>query len=64
MTKLSSVYKGKVLDPYYIVPEWDYEASSFSGKFDTDSRVCIEVTSPYPATILGMVIHMQNNDRG
>lgn len=64
MTKLSSIYKGKVLDPYYIVPEWDYEATSFNGKFDTDSRVCIEVTSPFPATITGMVIHMQNNDRG
>lgn len=64
MTKLSSVYKGKVLDPYYIVPEWDYEATSFGGKYDTDSRICIEAVSPYPATICGMVIHMQTHDRG
>lgn len=64
MTKLSSVYKGKVLEPYFIVPEWDYDATAFGGKFDTDSRVCIEANSPYPATISGMVIHMQNNDRG
>lgn len=64
MTKLSSIYKGKTLEPYFIVPEWDYDATSFGGKFDTDSRVCIEANSPYPATISGMVIHMQNNDRG
>jgi len=64
MTKLSSVFKGKVLEPFAIVEEWDYDATAFGGKFDTDSRVCIEVNSPYPATISGMVIHMQNNDRG
>jgi hypothetical protein len=64
MTKLSSIFKGRVLDPYEVVEDWDYEATSFNGKFDTDSRVCIEASSPYPATICGLVIHMQNNDRG
>lgn len=64
MTKLSSIYKGRALDQYEIVDEWDYEATSFNGKFDTDSRVCIEAVSPYPVTICGLVIHMQNNDRG
>jgi hypothetical protein len=64
MTKLSSVFKGKVLEPFAIVEEWDYDATAFGGKFDTDSRVCIEASSPYPATISGLVIHMQTNDRG
>jgi hypothetical protein len=64
MTKLSSIFKGKALEPFFIVEDWDYDATSFGGKFDTDSRVCIEANSPYPATISGMVIHMQNNDRG
>ena len=64
MSKLSSIFKGKVLDPFYIVPEWDYEATAFGGKYDTDSRICIEATSPYPATIAGVVIHMQTHDRG
>lgn len=64
MTKLSSVYKGKVLEPYFIVEDWDYDATAINGKFDTDSRVCIKASSPYPATIHGMVISMQNNDRG
>jgi hypothetical protein len=64
MTKLSSVFRGKILEPYYIVEDWDYDATSFGGKFDTDSRVCIEANSPYPATISGMVIHMQTHDRG
>ena len=64
LTKLSSIYKGKALEPYFIVEEWDYDATAFGGKFDTDSRVCIEASSPYPATIAGMVIHLQTNDRG
>jgi hypothetical protein len=64
MTRLSSIFKGKVLQPYQIVEEWDYDASTFGGKFDSDSRVCIECNSPYPATIAGIVIHMQTNDRG
>lgn len=64
MTRLSSIYKGKVLDPFFIVEEWDYDATTFGGKFDTDSRVCFENSSPYPCTISGMVIHMQTNDRG
>jgi hypothetical protein len=64
MTKMSSVYKGKVLEPFYILEDWDYDATAFGGKFDTDSRVCIEANSPYPATISGLVIHMQTNDRG
>lgn len=64
MAKLSSVFKGKALTANQIVPEWDYEATAFGGKFDSDSRVCIKAVSPYPATIAGLVIHMQNNDRG
>jgi hypothetical protein len=64
MTKLSNVFRGKPLDDYFIVPEWDYEATAFGGKFDTDSRVCITAQSPYPATIQGMVIHLETNDRG
>lgn len=64
MTKLSSIYKGKALEPYYIVSEWDYDATAFGGKYDTDSRVCIKAVSPYPATIAGMVIHLQTHDRG
>jgi hypothetical protein len=64
MSKLSSIYKGKALEPYFIVEDWDYDATAFGGKYDTDSRVCIEANSPYPATISGMVIHMQTHDRG
>jgi len=64
MYKLSGIYKGKALDDYFIVEEWDYDATAFPGSWDTDSRICITAQSPYPATISGMVISMKTNDRG
>lgn len=64
MTKLANVYKGREIGEFEVHPDWDYEASSFGGKWDSDSRVCIENVSPYPATISGLVISMETNDRG
>ena len=64
MSKLSSIFRGKVLDRYQVVEDWDYDATAINGKFDTDSRICIEASSPYPATISGVVINMQTHDRG
>jgi hypothetical protein len=63
MTKLSSLMHGKPLTAGQIVDQYDYDATSFGGAWDSDSRVCIKCQSPYPAHILGMVITMNNNDK-
>lgn len=34
----------------------------FDGSWNTDSRVCLEVSSPYTATFLGMVVSVDTND--
>jgi hypothetical protein len=39
----------------------DEEAVPFGGEWDTDARVCIEVNSPYPATVLGLVMQITTN---
>lgn len=64
MTKLSPTHKGKPVGVFEVFEDWDYDATAFGGKYDSDARVCIENVSPYPATISGIVINMESNDRG
>lgn len=39
----------------------DEEVFPFSGEWSLDSRVCIECSSPYTATILGLVLSVETN---
>lgn len=64
MRPLPKVYRGKSLDAAATLAEWDFDAVPFGGGWDTDSRVCLEGVSPYPATLLGLVIGMTTNERG
>jgi hypothetical protein len=63
MTKLSSLIRGKPLSDGQIIEHYDYDATSFGGAWDTDSRVCIKCASPYSAHIIGLVIKMNTNDK-
>jgi hypothetical protein len=38
-------------------------AAAFQGMWDTDSRVCLKMTAPYPATLTGMVVSVETNER-
>lgn len=62
MTKLSSLVRGKPMTDGQIIDHYDYDATSFGGAWDSDSRVCIKCVSPYPAHILGLVVKMNTND--
>lgn len=42
---------------------YDEMSFPFPGNWDTDSRVCIELSAPYPATLLGLVVGVETNDR-
>lgn len=64
LTSLSPIYKGKVQAAGTLQSTWDYDATSFNGGWDSDARICLQVTAPYPATIAGLVLSMKNNDRG
>lgn len=39
----------------------DEEQFPFSGEWGLDSRVCMEINSPYTATVLGIVLDVQTN---
>jgi hypothetical protein len=36
--------------------------SHFNGGWNPDSRVCLQVSSPYSATIMGLVVDMDVNE--
>lgn len=41
---------------------YDEISFPFNGEWDTDSRVCLEVNAPYPATICGIVTVVEVNE--
>ena len=62
MTGINTTYKGKALTATQMLTSYDWDATSFNGGWDTDSRFCIEVKAPYPATLLAVVISLATND--
>jgi hypothetical protein len=62
LTGLPTTYKGKPLTDGQVLVDYDAEPGSFNGGWDPDSRVCIEVLSPYACTIKALVFHMETNE--
>lgn len=62
LTGLPTVYKGKELTAGQVLAEYDQSPFGFPGKWDTDSRVCFQVSSPYPATFMAMVIALETHE--
>lgn len=62
MTGLPTTYRGKALTAGQVLTAYDAVPASFNGGWDADSRVCIQVSSPYCATLMGLVIQMTANE--
>lgn len=62
LTGLNTTYEGRSLGASEVLSSYDQDASSFGGSWDTDSRICVDVQAPYPATLLGAVISLKTND--
>jgi hypothetical protein len=43
--------------------DYDEEAFSFPGNWDTDSRLCLQSVAPKPATIIGAVLSVERHDK-
>ena len=41
--------------------EFDDPAAPFLGEWDTDSRICLQVEAPYPATVKAVVFGIQTS---
>jgi hypothetical protein len=62
MTGLPVTYRGKALTAGQVLTAFDAVPGSFNGGWDADARVCIQVQSPYCATIMGLAIEMETNE--
>lgn len=54
--------KGRPIDGARVESVYSYDATSFPGSWETDSRVNIEMKAPYPATVAAMVLSIKTND--
>jgi hypothetical protein len=47
----------------YTLPDYDYDAFSLPGSWDNDSRLCMKMKAPFPATILGVGMVIEGHER-
>jgi len=64
MRSMPRIYKGKPVEDGTIWSEYDDVSFSMPGSWNTDSRLCLKVDAPYPATFTGLVISVETNPRG
>ena len=64
MRHMNLVKAGAIQAAGTIYSTYDDKSFSFPGSWNTDARLCLEVQAPYPATLLGLVIGLEWNERG
>jgi hypothetical protein len=63
MYSMPTVEDGQAVSSSAVQSIYDNQAFPFgTGNWNTDSRVCLAGSAPYPATLLGLVIDMQTNE--
>jgi hypothetical protein len=55
MDNMPLTEEGQTFDTNIIWTDYDKGSFSLNGKWDTDSRVCLEASAPKPATVLALV---------
>lgn len=63
MDNLPLMSKGAEISEDTVHSTFDEESFSFPGNWDTDSRLCLQATSPNPVTILAAIIGLETHDR-
>lgn len=61
MTGLPATYRGRALGDSEILATYDVMVP-FNGGWDEDARVCLQISSPYCATLMGLALHMESNE--
>lgn len=63
MDNLPKMSKGAEVADDTVHSTFDEESFSFPGQWDTDSRLCLQATSPKPVTVLAAIIGIETHDR-
>lgn len=63
LRSLSRTDRGKPVDHADVLSTYDVDLNQMNGRWDVDSRVVVQASAPYPATIAALVIAMKTNDR-
>jgi len=64
MRKMDLIKGGTVQAATTVNAVYDETGFSFPGEWNTDARLCLKVSAPYPCTFLGLVIAVETNERG
>ena len=54
---------GSQVDTNTVTSDYDEPTFPFGGTWDTDSRVCMQGSAPYPCTLLALVIGIETTDK-
>lgn len=60
---LPRVEDGQAIDLDEVRTEYDEPTFPFQGEWDTDSRICLQGSAPYPCTLLALVFTIETNDK-
>jgi hypothetical protein len=63
MRKLPRTQLGETVSETAVEATYDFSAFPFPGGWSTDSRVCLKGEAPYPATLLGLLIGVETNEK-
>jgi hypothetical protein len=63
MAELPRVEDGVALDDESFHDYYDEKMFPVDGTWDTDSRLCVQINSGYPATLTGIVLTVETNER-
>lgn len=64
MYDLPAYEDGKAVVADEIRDDYDEPTFPFAGTWDTDSRVCLKGSAPYPCTLLALVVSIETTDKG
>lgn len=63
MDDLPQIYQGATVATDTVHADYDTDATTFNGGWETDSRICLEMHAPRPCTLLGAVIGINVNEK-
>jgi hypothetical protein len=63
LSDLPQMSQGKAIAANTVHTSFDEEPFEFEGTWNSDSRLCLQVTSPRPCTLLGVVVSIETHDK-